>query len=71
MFLNINMNITIDNHSLTWYCQFLLSGRFVSTIPPTLSILQCSLPAAMNLDSSLSEENHRHTIKITFSQGLC
>jgi len=39
--------------SLAWYCQFLLSGRVVSTMPPTLSILQCKRPAAMNRDISL------------------
>ena len=38
---------------LTWYCQFLLSGLFVSTIPPTLSILQWRRPAAMKRESSL------------------
>ena len=32
-----------------WYCPFLLSGRLVTTIPPTLSILACSRPLAMNL----------------------
>lgn len=39
---------------VAWYCQFLWSGLLVSTTPPTLSILQFSLPAAMNLESSLS-----------------
>ena len=33
------------------------SGRFVSTIPPTLSILAWSLPAAMNRDNSLQSKN--------------
>ena len=31
-----------------------LSGQFVSTIPPTLSILQSNLLAEMKIDSSLS-----------------
>lgn len=40
---------------LTWYKKFFLSGRLVSTTPPTLSIRQLSLPIAMNLESSLQE----------------
>ena len=44
----------------TWYCQFLLSGRVVSTMPPTLSILQCKRPAAMNRDSSLAASSVTH-----------
>jgi len=43
-----------QSRKLAWYCQFLLSGRVVSTMPPTLSILQWSRPAAMNLDISLA-----------------
>ena len=35
------------------YCAFLSDGRFVSTTPFTLSIVQCSRPDAMNRDSSL------------------
>ena len=35
------------------YCAFLRDGRFVSTTPFTLSIVQCSLPDAMNRESSL------------------
>jgi hypothetical protein len=40
---------------VAWYCAFFLSGRVVSTIPPTLSILQCNRPAAMNRESSLNK----------------
>lgn len=39
----------------SWYWKFTLSGRIVSTTPPTLSILQDSRPAAMKRDSSLQE----------------
>ena len=37
------------------YCAFLSDGRFVSTTPFTLSIVQCSRPDAMNRDSSLCD----------------
>lgn len=58
------MLITLDNFctllrskspcfTIAWYCQFLLSGRLVSTTPPTRSTLQCNLPAAINRDNSL------------------
>ena len=39
--------------TLTWYKKFFLSGRLVSTTPPTLSIRQLSLPIAMKRDNSL------------------
>lgn len=35
------------------YCAFLSDGRFVSTTPFTLSIVQCRRPDAMNRESSL------------------
>ncbi len=38
-----------------WYKAFFASGRLVSKIPATLSILQLSLPAAMNRESSESK----------------
>lgn len=38
---------------VAWYRAFFASGLLVSNTPATLSILQCSFPAAMNRDSSL------------------
>lgn len=39
---------------LNW--AFLRSGLLVSTIPPTRSILQCNLPVAIKVDSSLDKK---------------
>jgi len=48
-----------------WYCAFLVSGRVVSTMPATLSILQWSLPAAMKRESSLNRPRIRKRNKET------
>lgn len=45
-------------------CAFFRSGRFVSTIPPTLSILQCNLPAAINVDNSLQKNNYNASFTV-------
>lgn len=42
-----------------WYCQFFESGRLVSTMPPTLSILQWRRPAAMYRDNSLERDKEK------------
>lgn len=51
---------------VAWYRAFFASGRFVSRTPATLSILQCSFPAAMKRDSSLQTKN----VEFPFNLGL-